>query len=252
MAAKKRRMARTMIAIWGSGARHEWARAPRAEGRRGWVPPGLPAGRTCRQAAGQRWQAAHPERCSSGRDSVAAPCSRQSSGSPCVRGKGLSSPQPFLKSLSHAERSAELLPLTPKFNPTKPCKIRSYPARIALYLIGFTTPQHKILLAPRHPCSTWHFTDGESKAQRSGGHPQTILYWPCRGGNPHTASLMVLSASFGGRPSPTPGQGGRADGLSTDPTHRSTSRMRLVSRFTTWMSSSVCAKFTRPFLSTWN
>lgn len=35
-------------------------------------------------------------------------------------------------------------------------------------------------------------------------------------------------------------------------TYRSTSRMRLVSLFTTWISSSVCAKFTRPFLSTWN
>lgn len=35
-------------------------------------------------------------------------------------------------------------------------------------------------------------------------------------------------------------------------TYRSTSRMRLVSLFTTWISSSVWAKFTRPFLSTWN
>lgn len=35
-------------------------------------------------------------------------------------------------------------------------------------------------------------------------------------------------------------------------TYRSTSRMRLVSLFTTWIRSSVCAKFTRPFLSTWN
>lgn len=34
--------------------------------------------------------------------------------------------------------------------------------------------------------------------------------------------------------------------------YRSTSKMRLVSLFTTWISSSVCAKFTRPFLSTWN
>lgn len=34
--------------------------------------------------------------------------------------------------------------------------------------------------------------------------------------------------------------------------YRSTSRMRLVSLFTTWISSSVWAKFTRPFLSTWN
>lgn len=35
-------------------------------------------------------------------------------------------------------------------------------------------------------------------------------------------------------------------------TYRSTSRMRLLSLFTTWIRSSVCAKFTRPFLSTWN
>lgn len=136
MAARKRRMARTMIAIWGSRARHEWARAPGAGGQRGCVRPGLPAGQTCRRAAGQRWQAAHPGRCSSGRDSVAAPCSRQSSGSPCARGRGLSSPQPFLKGLSHAERSAELLPPPPKFTPTKPCKIKSHPARRASCLTG--------------------------------------------------------------------------------------------------------------------
>lgn len=38
MAAKKRRMAKTMIAIWGNGARHEWVSVSRAEGWWGRVP----------------------------------------------------------------------------------------------------------------------------------------------------------------------------------------------------------------------
>lgn len=84
---------------------------------------GLPAGQTCRRVGGQRWRAARPGRCSSGRDSVAAPCSRQSSGSPCVRGGCLSFPQPVLQSQGHAERSA----LLPPDSPPPPCKIKPQP-----------------------------------------------------------------------------------------------------------------------------
>lgn len=153
------KVSRPGISRWALGR----AQAP------GKAVPWVPAGRTCHLAAGWRWRAARPGRCSSGKDSAAVPCSHRSSGSPWMSGRAQLPAQPSPKSPQQSSLTMTGTCCQPALTlrvhpPPDIVQGEAHPTKSAWWVSGLQAFT-QVPFSP-HGRADFHSTHGESKAQR--------------------------------------------------------------------------------------